>query len=481
VGTSQLPACHMFGRRMRKGVDNDGGECEEVDEKVRQQYLAIMQYLFEHELLETLSSLESETGINYNEDSLKEASILESSLDMFANYVGKRYETNSAGKEDDLLTQIEAGICCTAQSSTGPSTPFSANVIAVAWAPLESDELVALVATADRRISVTGPDGGILLQFTDLKSPVLSLDAAPMHADYDGKQSSQEIVATTMGGEVLLLRLNRPRSLVSSSAAGECHWSIEIAEQYKNHSKHVTSGRFAPLKDSSQVSSHFVTVSRDHKANVYARCSAGDARTFALAGAVELGGEVTCCCWATSQIFVLAARNDHYLHYWDVNGEGSKLCQHSKTTLNLISDGVVSFVVLALAASQDGALIAACTDKSRVIVLKAFTDIQLRNLYGATVDEYDVPSICFSLDRSFLYTTSSLSLRSVAQRNDQAESFGEATDTAVCGEVVIFELNSGRLALRLPCHEKPVRCISRHPYTEALVTGSFDKRAKYWT
>lgn len=473
----------MFGSKKRNGQDVDHEEDDELSDKTRQQYLTIMQYLVEHELLEALSALERETSVTWREGSLKVASVLESSLDMFAKYSDKQSQDADAAQNDELM-QLESGICCTSQSSEGPSEAFSTNVIAVSWVPGPSgDQLFGLVATADRRVRYLSPEGATLAEFADFKSPVLSLDTAPVEAAADCQ--SIEIVATTMGGEVLLLQLMRPPASDGGYPSSTMHSSgvaeLQLVEQYKNHAKQATLGRFSPLLQNTALSKHFVTVSRDHKANLYTRCGSGHAKRFSLAGTVELGGEVTSCCWASSQIFALSARDSHQLHYWNVNGGGDgKLKEHMKTSLNVNNDVVCSFAVLALTISEDRKLIAACTDKSRVIVLKTFTGTQLRNLYGATVDEYDVPSVCFSLDRSFLYTTSSLSSRSVEKRKEQAEEFGEDV-TDMCGEIAVFEVRTGRLALRLACHEKPVRCMSHHPHTEAIITGSFDKHVKYWT
>merc|ERR1739845_216216 len=108
--------------------------------------------------------------------------------------------------------------------------------------------------------------------------------------------------------------------------------------------------------------------------------------------------------------------------------------------------------------SLDCTLLAACTDRSRVIVFKAFTSKQLRNLYGAVIDTYDVRSVCFSLDRSFIYTSSSLS---AVRRGGE----GEGKDLQFMrGEVAIFEVRTGELVLQLQCHGKAVRCMHRHPH-----------------
>lgn len=44
--------------------------------------------------------------------------------------------------------------------------------------------------------------------------------------------------------------------------------------------------------------------------------------------------------------------------------------ESTRVNLNALGDRVVSFAVLALSASPDGSMVAACTDRSRVIVLQ---------------------------------------------------------------------------------------------------------------
>jgi len=190
---------------------------------------------------------------------------------------------------------------------------------------------------------------------------------------------------------------------------------------------------------------------------------------------VELGGEVTAGAWIDPSSFVLAARGSHELHYWELGQDGgSGLRESARANMNAIGDAVASFAVLALAVSPNRRFVAASTDKSRIIVFKTATPTQVRNLYGAVVDAYDVPSICFSLDHSFLYATSTLPQPSSADRSDEDPVIG------MCGEVVVFKVQSGKAVLKLPCHERPVRCMSRHPLAEMLLTGSFDKAVKCW-
>mmetsp|Transcript_23771 Transcript_23771/g.63673 ORF Transcript_23771/g.63673 Transcript_23771/m.63673 type:complete len:484 (-) Transcript_23771:95-1546(-) len=482
----------MYGKVGTAGDVSEGSpaEREDLDERSRFQYLAVLQFLRAKDLLEAYSALESECGVQYVDGALPVASVLETSLDMFGDYrtskvaAGGRFaeEAAAAAAAEEELLKLETGACCTGPlSETSASCPaqLPANVTAVRWASQHFDEFLALVASADKRLRLFGGTGDVLAEYSDFASPVLGLDFC------GGDSGGGEVLATAMGGEVTIVRL------VRMEADGRA-WSLQLVQRFRDHSKHVTAGRFSPsslavqrddeaqdadieLPSGSRGGDYFLTISRDHSARIYAR-STGGSEPFTNIGVVRLPGEVTACCWLGSETFVLAARDDHNLLYWDVRGGadgGPK--ERLKTNLNALGDSVVSFAVLALAVSPNGKMIAACTDKSRVIVLQAFGNRQLRNLYGAVVEEYDTPSVCFSLDGTFIYTTSSLPVK--GKEDDERMA---AASPAMCGQISIFEVRTGEMVLQLPCHQRAVRCMDRHPQTEAIVTGSFDKTVKYW-
>lgn len=438
----------------RAGKDAD----EELDDSTRQKYLAIMQFLTERELIETLVAFEKETGIKYS-GAFRVNNILQTALDMFAKYSPDMGEGAAPSEEDAF--QLEGGICCTGQS-IGDGATVKTNVTSVVWAVASYDEHTAVVATTDKKVAVLN-ESGVLAELDGFASPVLGLDAGPMVTTPDGLEV-HDVLACQMGGEVSTLRLRRPKD--------DGSWSLEVVQQFKDHSKHVSSGRFAPPPAEGGAPQHFVTVSRDHCANVYRRDPSG---VWALVGTARMQAEVTCCCWLSDRTFAFTAREDHNLRYWDVDGSASGLpCEKMKTNLNALGDSVVSFAVLAIAVSPDRQLVAVSTDKSRVIVLRAFTDKQLRNLYGAIAEEYDMPSVAFSADQTYLYATTTLPMtESIKERG--------LDDKAMCGQIVVFELMSGHPVLKLPCHTKPVRSLSRHPLSEALVTGSFDKTVRFWS
>lgn len=479
-----------IGRVVDLGLDgcgNSGGRVdpEDLDDRTRFQYKALLQFLQEKELFETLSAFEHEIGFGYSEGEMATAGVLQASLDMFGQSyggigAGSRDQDPAGRAAEEALQQLVDGACCTGPCSegAGPTERFGGNVTAVAWAALSFDELVLVVATADRRIRLLGgPEGAqVLTDFRDLASPPLGLDVgAVVSPEAPDSSCCQDILVTTMGGEVQLLKLRRPPPSAFTASASSC--SLESGQRFKDHQKQVTSGRFAPLQEGEVSSRHFVTVSRDHKANFYARPDASS--DFCLTGTASFIGEATCCCWLDFSVCALAARDDHELHYWRVGGGNvvpsapSNPKEELRVNLNALGDSVVSFTVLALAVSPDRSLVAACTDKSRVIVLEALTARQLRNLFGAIVNELDVPSVCFSLDGCFVYVSSSLP-------HPGREAEEEEPRLGLCGQVAIFQVRDASLVLQLPCHEKAVRCFDRHPRRELLATGSFDKTVKYW-
>jgi len=366
-------------------------------------------------------------------------------------------ENRFTGVKPELdVLKIEQGVCCVSQEPAVRTT-FSSNVTSVAWVAVHESDLLGLAATTDRVVHVLDNNGKTLSQLPSLPSPPLFLDVEPIqNEDIDGV----DVLITCIGGEVLLAWLRFP--------AEGSELSLNIQQQWRDHRKQVTCGRFSLAAQEGRCR-FFTTISRDCKSHVYTR----EGPSFIFAGSVESNAEFLSSCWVSDTTFVLASRGDYMLRYWTVNSGGAEknLSQTLQVNLNATGDTIVSFAVLAMALSRDRKLLAICTDKSRIIVYETFGQTQLRNLYGSSCDEYDVPSLCFSHDRSFLYATSSVSAE--APRSDGGP--------FVAGQVAIFEVFSGQVVFQLRCHAKPVRCMALHPHMEAIMTGSFDKTVQYWT
>ncbi|CAJ1339262.1 unnamed protein product, partial [Effrenium voratum] len=118
-----------------------------------------------------------------------------------------------------------------------------------------------------------------------------------------------------MGGETQRLRL----------ALQNGAWEFQRLQSFKDHQKQVTCIRFSP------DGQHFVTISRDRVANFYRRgnseVASGD---FELLGTRTMAGEVTAVCWLDKTTSVLAARDDHELHYFEMG---------QKVEVSSLSDG----------------------------------------------------------------------------------------------------------------------------------------------
>ncbi|CAK9096340.1 unnamed protein product, partial [Durusdinium trenchii] len=307
-------------------MEKSSVDADELDERTRYQLKAILQFLQEKELIESLVALESETGVKYVDGDLPVAGLLQSSLDMFGR----------SGASSGAAAELEDADAKAAEEA------------------LQALRGV-LVATADRTLRLVTPQG--VVEYKDLSSPPLALDVF-----------ERQVLVTTMGGEAQLLQL------CGSGYPDAEQFTFQHLQSFKDHQKQVTSGRFA------EDGEHFATISRDHSAKVYRRDRTG---SFALLGAWTMAGEVTACCWLGDSL-LLCARDDHELHYL-TPGE-TELKETLRVNLNARGDRVVSFAILALCVAPSGTMLAACTDKSRVIVLQARSNRQLRNLYGASVN-----------------------------------------------------------------------------------------------
>merc|ERR1719379_475296 len=98
--------------------EDEDDRAEELDERSRQQYLAILQFLQSKELFETLTAMESETGLKCEDGDLPLAAVLETSLDMFARYRAEEKapdagEKDAAREAEEELQRLERGACCT--------------------------------------------------------------------------------------------------------------------------------------------------------------------------------------------------------------------------------------------------------------------------------------------------------------------------------------------------------------------------------
>mmetsp|Transcript_13871 Transcript_13871/g.25339 ORF Transcript_13871/g.25339 Transcript_13871/m.25339 type:complete len:452 (+) Transcript_13871:231-1586(+) len=175
-------------------------------------------------------------------------------------------------------------------------------------------------------------------------------------------------------------------------------------------------------------------------------------------GAVE-----SMCFLNNGNTFCCYVRGTSYLSYFDMK-DGYK---QSKMSLNGGSAGTanfnehVSFAILSLLPSPNGEYLAAATDSSRNIIMKAGTDKIVRNLYGHKNDGFSNPKIAWSSNGQYLYG------------NSQDEN-----------SVYVWDIASSSIVKRLDGsvggHGGFVRDIYSSSNTDTFASVSFDKSAKIW-
>ena len=156
-------------------------------------------------------------------------------------------------------------------------------------------------------------------------------------------------------------------------------------------------------------------------------------------------------------------RGTSYLTYFDLI-DGCKQTKYSlngKAAIGDRFDDHVSFSVLSLQPSPKGDYVAAATDVSRNIILKANSDRIVRNLYGHTNDGFSNPKIAWSSSGQYIFGNSQ-------------------NENCVC----VWDVASSSLVKRLDegngGHGGFVRDICSSSNTDTVATVSFDKTLKVW-
>lgn len=180
-------------------------------------------------------------------------------------------------------------------------------------------------------------------------------------------------------------------------------------------------------------------------------------RSFHFDAAVES------MCFVDHKTLCCYVRGTSYLTYFDFEDDYKqrKVSLNGSAAGTVCFDDHVSFAVLSLVPSPNGEYIAAATDASRNIILKAGTDKIVRNLYGHKNDGFSNPKIAWSSNGQYLYG------------NSQDENDIYVWDIASSSIVKRLEGNAGG-------HTSFVRDIFSSCTTDTLASISFDKSAKIW-
>ncbi|GBG24827.1 Nuclear distribution protein PAC1-1 [Hondaea fermentalgiana] len=281
-----------------------------------------------------------------------------------------------------------------------------------------------------------------------------------------------EALVICMDGKVNLLRTKASLAdLVSQEGASTLsETGMELvpgSEIIKGHTKMATALAW------SEDGAWFASAGRDHTVHVYqvgsqvgddANAGASDrpiqhARTLQCADCPDALAFVECL---GSLCLVVAVRGDYRLQYLCVERRedsatlpvGSVL----KVNMNAKGDDFVSFSVLDMACAPGGLpILAVATDKSRIILFKAGSTQQFRNLYGHTCSEFSRSRIAWDPTGRYVVSNS---------------------ETPV--GIVVWDVATGEKVQELQGHAQSIRDVAVldedcAPFAGHVLTCSFDR------
>ena len=132
---------------------------------------------------------------------------------------------------------------------------------------------------------------------------------------------------------------------------------------------------------------------------------------------------------------------------------------HRKVSLNEHSwDTHCSFNVLHMSLSPSGKQLLVATDKDFHIILKIGTNKRLCLLAGHMCNDYGKPKTAWDMTGKYVYS------------NNQADH-----------NVLVYAVNTGKIAATLVGHKGQIRDIKRHPGgVRAILTASYDHIVREW-
>jgi len=344
-------------------------------------------------------------------------------------------------KDGDII--VDGSIC-----SETISKVHDLNILTSQFLNLGKDVYIAS-GGADKKIVITKIEGDSaqVLGQQVLKAPVIAVRPRPSRTD-------GSFVAASMGGDVELWRFD-PSSSPSTLSLDERSKSIH------SHLKMITAASW------SQSGEWFATACRDRVVNYYhvTESKIEHRNSFTCSGspdAIEFIQCLGCMC------LVVAVRGEHRLLYvcvdW-IEEQEAVLPKESilKVNMNSKQDDFVSFAVLDCAAAPSNLpLLATATDRSRIIIFRAASSQQYRNLYGHMCTEFSRSRLAWDPTARFLMANSEENM-----------------------SVMIWSVVTGELVKDLRSHKLSIRDVgicdnSESSFYRSIVTASFDRTIKIW-
>lgn len=408
---------------------------------------AILQFLTNEGLTQSVNQLEQEAHVTYVEDLEADTDRL---LDSLMAYDEKRtaFKPSTQVQQEAIIDhainqlKLSEDQAVTHSALSIEPHPLS-NIISCAFQHKQpdqpEDQLIVASGGVDKRVVLTNLSTNQEIRSITLNAPILSLDFSVTKPHL--------MLAGQMNGQVCLIDSNNQSPITE-------RW---IVNSNHDHTKYVTSVAFSPN------SLYYVSASTDGTVAVYKRPdveSATQSDEFAatsepawsLHHKFEYRSAVESVAWYSDNLLYVAPREDNYVHVIDMDLKR----ETTKYNLNASKDDHVSFSVMNMAFSPDRTLLALATDQHRLLVLASQSDIQVRNCYSLQNDGYSTPRLAWSKSGKLLYIT---------QQN---------------ATVFVYDVSEGRQVTTLRGHEVNVRDIDTHHTQDALVSVSFDKTLKLW-
>ncbi|KAJ3018094.1 hypothetical protein HKX48_003170 [Thoreauomyces humboldtii] len=348
-----------------------------------------------------------------------------------------------------VLEGIHYANILTARPATLPSTLFPDAEI------VETTVSVLISSSTDQTIKITETDSGRTLGVLDHhKAAALAIDLCPSDPAYllsGGMDGAHHIVDVRTGVAV---------------------------QSWKDHGKYVVRAKFSP------DGRWFATGSYDRNVHVYRRVEGreeAEPPKYEKVHSVQFRGAVESLCFlppvnaedsagsATSTVtpttasgplaiytLVVGSRDDNCLHYIDM--DPSRAYPSTPYNMNANGDDWISFTAMDISPSPSGRHLAVYTDSKagRIILFRARTSTQARNLWGVVADGFSQPRCCWDTAGRYLFATS----------DDR--------------QVYVFDVTSGQVVRKLAGHSEIVRSIAWDPAGQRLVSCSFDKTIRTW-
>ena len=356
----------------------------------------VLQFLNSRGLNTTAQCLREEAGINCT---INEPNVLQRAIefyDSFKNPGAKPLEF--PGCNNKFLRDVQSTI----EDVAGNSNPTC-----VACDPC-SDRIV--VGSAGAEVVILSPIEVILSATT----PTAVLSVA--------WSSGGDIVATCMGGEVVILNSS----------------DLSITCQFRQHgSTHVLNALFSPS------SAHFLTFGRDSTIAIYRKPGS----QWELHHVFRFATSVGSACWVNEGVIAVGLYESYCLYYYSIDS----LAEVGRSHLNQsVQDFSLKAVPLAMDAWR-GEFIAVSVAPNTVRIYQFMKDCPVRSFYTSNNDEYSNRQVAFSADGSTLLVIDGC-------------------------DIAIFETQSQQQVHRIPVHAKCVRSLARRK--DRFVTVSFDRCLK---